>query len=334
MFSNWNFEFYSPWFLLLFLLLVPIFIRDLTKKRKTGIKVPTINNMKENRSFLFILFILKLTKYGILTALIIALARPRTFSVSQERDDTKGIDMILAIDVSYSMLARDLEPDRLQALKKIAVDFVNKRPNDRIGIVAYSGEAIAKVPVTLDHQILNEEIQDLNSNELLQGTSIGDGLAVSVAHLKDSKAKSKIVILMTDGVNTVPDAISPLVGAELARNNNIKVYTIGIGTNGYALMPTAVDNFTGDLIFTQAKVTIDEPILREVSQITGGKYYRATSTQSLADVYGEINQLEKSDLKSNTLFNYEEYFRVFLWIAFGLLLIDALLRWVLYKSIV
>ena len=237
---------------------------------------------------------------------------------------------MLSVDVSLSMLAKDLEPDRLTALKAIAKSFVDKRPGDRIGLVAYSGEAFTKVPVTSDHAVLLEELNGLNSLELQPGTAIGEGLSVAVSHLRHSKAKSKIIILMTDGVNTIENAMPAQVGAQLAKSNDIKVYTIGIGTNGYALMPTATDIF-GDLVFTEAEVKIDEQVLLEIAQTTGGKYFRATSNQSLEEVYNEINQLEKTELKSTKLYNYQEYFRIFLWVALGVLLLDALLRWVFYK---
>jgi len=325
-----NFEFYSPWFLLLFLAFIPLFILDLKKKRRTGIKVPTTKNMQENKGILFVLSLLKISKYIILSALIIAMARPRTFTISQDNDDNKGIDIMLSVDVSLSMLAKDLEPDRLTALKGIAKKFVNQRPGDRIGLVTYSGEAFTKVPVTSDHAVVLDELENLNPLELQPGTAIGEGLSVAVSHLRNSKAKSKIIILMTDGVNTIENAMPPQVGAQLAKSNNIKVYSIGIGTNGYALMPTQTDIF-GDLVFNEVEVKIDEPVLREIAQTTGGKYFRATSNQSLEDVYNEINQLEKSELKSTKLYNYEEYFRFFLWIALGVLLLDALLRWVFYK---
>lgn len=325
-----NFEFYSPWFLLLFLLFIPLIILDIRKKKRRGIRVPSTQNMEEDKSILLVLFFLKISKYIILSALIIAIARPRTFTISQDQDDNKGIDIMLSVDVSLSMLAKDLEPDRLTALKAIAKRFVDKRPGDRIGLVAYSGEAFTKVPVTSDHAVLLEELNGLNSLELQPGTAIGEGLSVAVSHLKYSKAKSKIIILMTDGVNTIENAMPAQVGAQLAKSNDIKVYTIGIGTNGYALMPTATDIF-GDLVFTEAEVKIDEPVLREIAQTTGGKYFRATSNQSLEEVYNEINQLEKTELKSTKLYNYQEYFRIFLWIALGVLLIDALLRWVFYK---
>ncbi|HOB23768.1 MAG TPA: VWA domain-containing protein [Kaistella sp.] len=325
-----NFEFYSPWFLLLFLAFIPLFILDLKKKRRTGIKVPTTKNMQENKGILFVLSLLKISKYMILSALIIAMARPRTFTISQDNDDSKGIDIMLSVDVSLSMLAKDLEPDRLTALKGIAKKFVNQRPGDRIGLVTYSGEAFTKVPVTSDHAVVLDELENLNPLELQPGTAIGEGLSVAVSHLRNSKAKSKIIILMTDGVNTIENAMPPQVGAQLAKSNNIKVYSIGIGTNGYALMPTQTDIF-GDLVFNEVEVKIDEPVLREIAQTTGGKYFRATSNQSLEDVYNEINQLEKSELKSTKLYNYEEYFRFFLWIALGVLILDALLRWVFYK---
>lgn len=325
-----NFEFYSPWFFLLFLLFIPLLFRDISKQKRKGIKVPTVKGMKENRSILMVLGFLKLSKYIILSSLILAMARPRTFTISQDRDDTKGIDIMLSVDVSLSMLAKDLTPDRLTALKDIAIKFVEKRPNDRVGLVTYSGEAFTKVPVTSDHQVVIDELNQLNPLELQPGTAIGEGLSVAVNHLKNSKAKSKIIILMTDGVNTIENAMPTQVGAELAKNNGIKVYSIGIGTNGYALMPTQTDIF-GDLVFTEAEVMIDEPILKEVAQMTGGKYFRATSNSSLEEVYDEINQLEKSDVKVSKLYNYREYFQIFLWIALAMLVLDAVLRWVLYK---
>ncbi|SDJ19778.1 VWA domain-containing protein [Chryseobacterium jejuense] len=325
-----NFEFYSPWFLLLFLLFIPLIIKDAGKKKRKGIKVPTIKNMGTSGGIQGVLFLLKMSKYIILTALIIAMARPRTFTVSQDRDDTKGVDIMLSIDVSLSMLAKDLNPDRITALKDIAVKFVQKRPNDRIGVVAYAAEAFTKVPVTSDHQVVIDEIKNLNSTGLEPGTAIGEGLSVAVNHLIKSKAKSKVIILMTDGVSNIENAIPPQLAAELAKNNNIKVYTIGIGTNGYALMPTAVD-FFGDLIFTEAEVTIDENTLREIAKTTGGKYFRATSNSSLEEVYDEINQLEKSDVKVSKLYNYDEYFMIFLWAALAMLVLDALMRWVFYK---
>lgn len=332
MFKSWNFEFYSPWFLLLFLLFIPLFIIDLRRKKAEGVKVPTTNNMKEDQVFLFVLFLLKISKYIVLSALIIAIARPRTFTVLYDQDETKGIDIMLAVDVSFSMLAKDLDPDRLTALKNIAKKFVEKRPNDRVGLVEYSGEAVTKVPPTSDHQVVIDEINNLDPMEILPGTAIGEGLSVAVNHLKNSKTKSKVIILMTDGVNTIENAMPEATAAELAKSFGIKVYAIGIGTNGYALMPTQTDIF-GELIFTQAEVRIDEVGLNDISQITGGQYFRATSNESLERIYDEIDQLEKSDIKSNKFYNYKEYFHLFLWIALIVLMLDALLRWQFYKTI-
>mgnify|MGYP003599114829 FL=1 len=286
--------------------------------------------MRPSGNISMVMTFLKLSKYLILTALIIALARPRTYTVSQDRDESKGIDIMLSVDVSLSMLAKDLDPDRLEALKKIAVDFVNKRANDRIGLVAYSGEAYTKVPLTTDHQVVVDELNQLNPLELQPGTAIGEGLSVAVNHLKNSKAKSKIIILMTDGVNTIINAMPPQIAAELAKNNGIKVYTVGIGSNGFAAFPTGTNIF-GDIVFTEQKTEIDENTLTDISQLTGGKYFRATDNSSLQNIYEEINQLERSDVKTSKLYNYEEYFRVFLWVALGLLVLDALLRWVFFK---
>ena len=329
-FSLFNAELQQPLFLLLFLLFIPLIILDSRNKKKSGVLVPTTQNMKGDSSIVFIMFLLRISKYIVLSALIIALARPRTFSISENKDDTKGFDIILTVDVSLSMLSRDLDPDRLVALKAIAKKFVEKRVTDRIGVVAYAAEAFTKVPVTSDHEVVLDEIENLNPLELEPGTAIGEGLIVAVNHLKDSKAKSKIIILMTDGVNTIENSVNPLVAAQLAKSKDIKVYSIGIETNGYALMPTQIDIF-GDLVFTETEVKIDEPILKDIAQITGGKYFRATSNETLAKVYDDIDLLEKSDVKSTKIYNYEEYFRIFLWIALFTLILDALLRWVLYK---
>lgn len=323
-----NFQFYSPYLLLLFLLFIPLLIRDFSKKKNSGINVPTTKNMSVAGSFSWVQKFLQFSKYIILSALIIALARPRTFTVINDRDETKGIDIFLAVDISPSMLAKDLEPDRISALKKIAIDFVKKRVGDRIGLVEYWGEGITKVPLTSDHQVILDELKEMNPNEELTGTAIGEGLSVAVNHLKDSKAKSKIIILMTDGVNTVPNAMPPQVAGELAKSYGIKVYTIGIGTNGYALFPV-ITPF--GIEFQEAEVQIDEATLSEIATMTGGKYYRATSNESLESVYNEINSLEKSNIKTNKIYNYEEYFRIFLWVAVLFLLIDAVLRWRIFR---
>lgn len=324
-----NFEFHSPYFLLLFLVFIPLIIKDFAKKKKLGINVSTTKNMLVAGKFNWIQKFLKITKYIILSGLILALARPRTFSISDDRDETKGVDIFLAVDVSPSMLAKDLEPDRITALKNIAKDFVKKRTSDRIGLVEYWGEAITKVPLTSDHQVILDELNEMNPSLDLSGTAIGEGLSVAVNHLKNSKSKSKIIILMTDGVNTVPNAMPPQIAGELAKNYGIKVYTIGIGTNGYALFPV-IDVF--GISFEEQKVEIDEATLSEISKITGGKYFRATSNESLESIYNEIDTLEKSKIKTNKVYNYDEYFRVFLWISLVFLVIDAVIRWRFFRT--
>ncbi|OCK51244.1 VWA domain-containing protein [Chryseobacterium sp. CBo1] len=325
-----NFEFYSPWFFLLFLVFIPLLFRDFSQKKRKGIKVPTTSNMDGNSGILPVLFLLKISKYIILSALIIAMARPRTFSVSQDRDESKGIDIMLAVDVSLSMFSKDFDPDRYAVLKKIAVDFINKRPNDRFGLVNYKLEAFLKVPLTFDHDAVKYEIENMNQREMTDGTSVGDGLAVAVNHLMKSKAKSKIVILMTDGQNTrISGLFPPQLAAVLAKENNIKVYCVGIGTNGYALMPYDYDEF--GYYYREQPVSIDEDMLREITQTTGGIYYRADSENKLDEIYSDINKLEKTDIRVSRNYNYEEYFKFFLWIALGMLVFDAILRWVLYK---
>ncbi|MBO4234407.1 VWA domain-containing protein [Riemerella anatipestifer] len=325
-----NFEFHSPWFLLLFLGFIPLIFRDLSHKKRKGVAVSSTKNMQVISYFGAVLWLLRVFKYIILSALILAIARPRTFSISEDRDETKGMDIVLSIDVSLSMLAKDLEPDRLTALKEIARTFIKQRTTDRIGLVEYSGEALMRVPLTSDHRVVEEELMSFNPMDLEGGTNIGDGLAVAVSHLRKSKAKSKIIILMTDGVNTIDNAMSPLTAAELARNNDIKVYTIGIGSNGLALMPTQQDIF-GNLVFTEEQVKIDEYLLRDVAQITEGKYFRATSNESLRQIYEEIDTLEKSNIKTSKIYNYQEYFRWLLWIALVTLVLDALLRWKVFR---
>lgn len=323
-----NFEFHNPYFLALFLLFIPLLIRDFVKKKKMGINVPTTKNMMVAGSFSLVQKFLSITKYIILSGLILAISRPRTFTIIEDRDEKKGVDIFLAVDISPSMLAKDLEPDRITALKGIAKDFVKKRTTDRIGLVEYWGEAITKVPLTSDHQVILDEINEMNPSLELSGTAIGEGLSVAVNHLKNSKSKNKIIILMTDGVNTVPNAMPPQIAGELAKSYGIKVYTIGIGTNGYALFPV-IDIF--GISFEEQKVEIDEATLSEIASITGGKYYRATSNESLKSVYNEIDALEKSKIKSDKIYNYDEYFRVFLWISLFFLLIDAVLRWRFFR---
>ncbi len=239
----------------------------------------------------------------------------------------------MAIDVSASMLARDLKPNRLEALKKVAVDFVDRRPNDRIGIVVYAGESFTQTPITSDKAIVKRTISELKWGQLEGGTAIGMGLGSSVNRLKESKAKSKVIILLTDGVNNSGN-IDPRTATELAKELGIKVYTIGIGTNGMADFPWSKDPRTGLLNFRKQKVEIDEALLKEIATQTKGKYFRATDNTSLKDIYDEIDKLEKTKIEEFKYYNYQEKFRVFVLLGLGFLLLEFVLRNTLFKSFI
>jgi Ca-activated chloride channel homolog len=323
----------NPWFLLLFLGFIPLLILDKKRKNRQVLVLPSHQNLSTQGHLHWVQAFLSFNKYLLLGLMILAMARPQSMKVSPEYDEKKGIDIMLSVDVSYSMLAKDLAPDRLTALKKIASSFVGKRLNDRVGLVAYSGEAFMKVPLTGDSKILQTEIEKLDPAELEGGTAIGEGLAVALNHLKDSKAKSKILILITDGVNTVQNSLDPLVAAEIAKNNQIKVYTIGIGTNGMAMMPVQQDLF-GQIIYDQVPVSIDEKLLQQVAYITQGQYFRATDNQSLARLFDQIDQLETSEINNKINYQYTEWFRYLLLPALALLCLDALLRWGFYRRMI
>jgi len=330
-----NFEFANPGFLWL-LVIVPFlafWFFEIRKKDQATLKISSIKPFKKSASVLPklkpLLYVLRLTA---LSLLIIALARPRNVGVSKRSKTTRGIDIVLAIDVSASMLARDLKPNRLEALKHVAERFVNERPNDRIGLVVYAGESFTKVPITTDKRIVINAIRNLHWGELEGGTAIGMGLGSAVNRLKDSKAKSKVIILLTDGVNNT-GFVDPRTAAELAKNLGIKVYTIGLGTNGMALFPVAKD-INGKLKFDYAKVEIDENLLKYIAKQTGGKYFRATSNKSLKAIYDEINKLEKTKIESFKYYNYTELYRSLVILAIGLLLFEALLKQTIFRSLV
>jgi Ca-activated chloride channel family protein len=268
-----------------------------------------------------------------LCSLIIALARPRTVDVSNRTKTTKGIDIVVAVDVSGSMLAKDLKPNRMEALKKVAAVFVEERPNDRIGLVVYASEAYTKSPVTSDKAVILEAIQSIKYDNVLQdGTGIGMGLATAVNRLKDSKAKSKIVILLTDGVNNA-GFIEPETASDIAQQYGIKVYTIGIGTNGMAEFPYAIGP-NGQFLFQMMKVEIDEKLMQNIARKTGGKYFRATSNNKLAEIYTEINKLETTEIEELKFYDYDEKYRPFVLLAGFLLLFEFGLRNTVYKSFI
>ena len=330
-----NFEFYNPEFLWL-LLAIPIvavwqfFVR---KKDAALLTMPSIKGFKTTSFVSKLKPILALLRIFALATVIIALARPRNVSVSKKTKTNRGIDIIMAIDVSASMLARDLKPNRLEALKKVAIDFVDRRPNDRIGIVVYAGESFTQTPITSDKNIVKKTISKLKWGQLDGGTAIGMGLGSGVNRLKESSAKSKVIILLTDGVNNAGN-IDPRTATELAKELKIKVYTIGIGTNGTADFPWSKDPRTGKLNFRKQQVEIDEKLLQEIAQETEGKYFRATDNQSLKEIYDEIDALEKTKIEEFKYYNYQEKFRVFIFLSIGLLLLEFVLRNTLFKSFI
>ena len=275
------------------------------------------------------LFILRLLALG---AIIVALARPQTEDISTRTKTTKGIDIVMAIDVSSSMLARDLKPNRLSALKDVAADFIKKRPNDRIGLVVYAGEGYTKTPVTTDKSIVLNALSEITYGQLEDGTAIGMGLATSVNRLKESTAKSKIIILLTDGVNN-SGFIEPQTASDLAIEFGIKTYTIGLGTNGNALSPIAY-NADGSFRYGMRQVEIDEELLKDIALATGGRYFRATDNESLEEIYDEINKLEKTEIEEFKYYRYEEKFRPWVLLAGTLLLVEWILRNTLFRSFV
>jgi len=305
------------------------------KKQTAEFKISSIKGFKFESSLLpklrHVLFLLRLVA---LALLITALARPQTVDVSTKTKTTRGIDIVMAIDVSASMLAKDLKPNRLEALKTVAAEFIQGRPNDRIGLVEYAGESYTKTPITSDKSIVLRSLRDIKYNTIIDGgTAIGMGLATAVNRIKDSKAKSKIIILLTDGVNN-SGFIDPNTASELALEYGIKVYTIGLGTNGMALSPIGQSQVTGQFQYGRIQVEIDEDLLKEIAKITGGQYFRATDNQKLKEIYKEIDKLEKTDVEEFKFYNYEEKYRPLVVLAGILLLIELLLRFTIFRSFV
>lgn len=263
-----------------------------------------------------------------ISLLIVSLARPQTSS-SKQNMTIEGIDIVISLDVSGSMLARDLKPDRLEASKEVASEFIQNRPNDRIGLVIFSGETFTQVPLTTDHSVLRNMFKDIKSGMIEDGTAIGDGLATAVSRLRDSKAISKVVILLTDGVNNA-GSVDPMTAAEIAKVFGIRVYTIGVGSYGTA--PYPVQTPFG-IQLRDMEVEIDEALLQNIADQTDGKYFRATSNQKLEDVYKEIDQLERSKIDVTEFKRKHEEFFPLAILALGLLLLEFLLRQTLLRSV-
>ncbi|QFZ54207.1 VWA domain-containing protein [Oceanihabitans sp. IOP_32] len=325
----------KDFFWLLLLLPLAVFWYVLKHRVQTSeLKISSLKGFKLENSWLpkakHFLFVLRLLA---LTLLIVAMARPQTVDVSSRTKTTKGIDIVMAIDVSASMLAKDLKPNRLEALKGVAAEFIKGRPNDRIGLVEYAGESFTRTPITSDKSIVLRALKEIQYNTIIEGgTAIGMGLATAVNRLKDSKATSKVIILLTDGVNN-SGFIDPKIASELALEYGIKTYTIGLGTNGMALSPVAILP-NGNFQYGRVQVEIDEKLLQEIADLTGGKYFRATDNKKLEDIYEEINKLEKTEIEEFKFYNYEEKFRPLVILAGLLLLLELLLRFTIFRSFI
>ncbi|MBQ6742007.1 MAG: VWA domain-containing protein [Bacteroidales bacterium] len=261
-------------------------------------------------------------------AMVIALARPQS-QLSRQEMTVEGIDIVMAMDLSGSMLAEDFKPNRLEAAKNVAADFIEGRKTDRMGLVVFAGEAFTQVPLTIDHQVLLKQLGNLKSGTMRDGTALGDGLATAINRIKDSEAKSKVIILLTDGVNN-QGSMDPLSAAEIAAMYNIRLYTIGVGSLGKAPYPFR-DQF-GRVHYQNIDVEIDEPLMRQMSQTTSdGRYFRATNKKALKEIFDQIDEMEKSKIDVTQYAQTKDEYAFWLWLAFIALIAEALLKWVWFK---
>jgi len=327
-----NIEFANPKLLWLLLLVPALIVWYILrhKQQEASVSFSDLKGMvklpKTWKAYLrHLLFALKMAA---LALLIVALARPQSSSTNST-SNIEGIDIVMAMDVSGSMLARDLKPDRLTAAKNVASDFVKGRPGDRMGLVIFSGETFTQVPLTTDHGVMLNMLAEMKNGLIDDGTAIGDGLATAISRLKDSEAISKVVILLTDGLNNA-GSVDPYTAAEIAKLYGIRVYTIGVGSYGTA--PYPVQTPFGTQI-QQMKVEIDEKLLATIAGETGGKYFRATSNQKLDEVYQEIDQLERSKIEVTEFRRlHEEFYPLVAW-ALALLLLEFLLRKTVFRTL-
>ena len=328
MFSN--IEFANPGLLFL-LLIIPLMIGWYWYKHRKGyaeIQVPGIqvfeNTRRSLRQYLYhLLFSFRVLA---LSLLIVALARPQT-STKRQNISIEGIDIVMALDVSGSMLAQDLKPDRLEAAKEVALEFFEGRPNDRIGLVIFSGETFTQVPLTTDHTIVKNMFSEIKSGMIEDGTAIGDGLGTAVSRLRESQAISKVIILLTDGVNNA-GSLDPLSAAEIAQLYGIRIYTIGAGTRGLA--PYPVQTPFG-MRYQNMEVQIDEELLQQVAEMTEGKYFRATSNRKLEEIYEEIDHLERSKIDVTEFRKLHEEFLPLVVLALLLISTEIILKHTLFR---
>lgn len=326
-------HFASPYYLWLLALIVPMIAYYVWRVRQGGaaIQISTVEGVlrapKSVRYYLRHLpFVLRTAAYALL---VVALARPQGIE-QNVRTSTEGIDIMLSIDVSGSMLARDFKPDRITAAKEVAASFISDRVGDRLGLVVFAGEAFTQSPLTTDQSTLQTLLARIRSGLIEDGTAIGNGLATAINRLRESEAKSKVIILLTDGINNRGE-IAPMTAAEIARAQGIRVYTIGVGSRGTAPYP-AVDMF-GNMTFINQKVEIDEKTLTEIARLTGGRYFRATDKEKLQAIYDEINQLEKSRVEVTERITYHELFLGWVLATLALLTAELLLSNLVLKRI-
>jgi len=328
-----NIEFLHPAFFLLLLLLPVVGYLYLKRRNRhyPTLRMPSLESVKGMRSWRGQLrAILPLFRLLAFIALVTAMARPQQV-LKEEEVEAEGIDIMMAVDLSSSMLAQDFKPNRLEVSKEVAAAFIDKRKYDRIGLAVFAGEAFTQCPLTVDHKVLKGFLSEIECGILEDGTAIGMGLATAVRHLEGSEAKSKIVILLTDGVNN-SGYINPEMAAQIAQKLGVKVYTIGVGTTGDALTPISRRS-DGRYIFGRARVEIDERLLERIAEQTNGEYFRATSEESLQRIYDQIDQLEKSKIDVSVIKRYSEAFHPFVLAALVLLLLEALLRYTVLRTI-
>ncbi len=327
-----NIVFASPGYLYLLLLLPLMVFLYLIKYRKSSasIRVSSVEPFNlQGQTFRHILRHILFT-FRVLTVgfIIIVLARPQATSSYQDVS-TEGIDIILVLDISGSMLARDFKPDRLEAAKSVATEFISGRPYDRMGLVVFSGESFTQCPLTTDHAVLINLLREIQSGIIEDGTAIGEGLATAINRIKDAGGKSKVIILLTDGVNN-RGIIAPITAAEIARTFGVRVYTIGVGTRGVAPYPV---NTPFGVRFQNVPVEIDEEVLQKISDMTGGKYFRATDNEKLIQIYNEIDRMEKSRIDVRQFKVREEKFMLPALIAALIFLAELILRNTILKNL-
>ena len=327
-------SFANPQYLWLFLVYIPIILWYIKKQRvaEPTLKVSTLLPFEKVgtswKAYLrHVLFVMRLMAIG---CLIIILCRPQTYD-RWSTSETEGTDIVIALDVSTSLLARDFKPDRFEAAKDVASQFISGRESDNIGMVIFAGESFTLVPMTTDKTVLLNYIQDISMGMLEDGTAIGDGIATSINRIKNGKAKSKSIILLTDGSNNT-GVVAPLTAAEIAKNLGIKIYTIGVGSNGEALYPVGM-NYYGKMEYQKLPVVIDEGTLRSVASMTGGKYYRATSKNVLKEIFKDIDQLEKTQLDVKNYSHTEDDYMKWAVLLFMLVGLEVLLRYTVLRHI-